>query len=211
MNITLFGGSFNPPHLGHSLVIEDYLTFTKTVDQVWILPTYHHTFGKHLATSKHRLAMSCHFINSLPTNLKSRVKLCPIEIDLKLSGQTHQTIQVLKSKTDYVTHVMSLKNSLFNVQYSFLMGSDQLPSFHKWGHYRKLLKLINFLVYPRANHPLENLQPGMKPFLHKDQTITNFSSTMVRNRLNQGLPVSSLTPTPVNSYLTKHQLYTKSA
>ena len=48
MKVTLFGGSFNPPHLGHALVIAEFLESAIT-DELWLLPTINHAFGKDLA------------------------------------------------------------------------------------------------------------------------------------------------------------------
>ena len=54
--IALFGGSFNPPHLAHSLVAL-YVLETAPVDELWITPTFRHAFGKDLASYDDRIAM----------------------------------------------------------------------------------------------------------------------------------------------------------
>ena len=45
--VALLGGSFNPPHVGH-LIAVTYVKATQPVDEIWLLPTYHHPFGKEL-------------------------------------------------------------------------------------------------------------------------------------------------------------------
>jgi nicotinate-nucleotide adenylyltransferase len=54
--IALFGGSFDPPHLGHVLCAT-YAYLVGGVDAVWVLPVHHHPYGKDLASWEHRWAM----------------------------------------------------------------------------------------------------------------------------------------------------------
>ena len=56
MHVALLGGSFNPPHVGH-LLAAHYVRATQGVDEVWLMPAYHHPFGKALADFEHRAAM----------------------------------------------------------------------------------------------------------------------------------------------------------
>jgi nicotinate (nicotinamide) nucleotide adenylyltransferase len=238
MNITLFGGSFNPPHIGHALIIEEFLSSGLT-DELWLLPTYNHAFNKSLAPSNHRLKMCELLIDFLTksTDHQSlitghKLKLCPIEIDYKLSGSTFDTLQVLKKERMYLKEKLLIPSSQFypelaerliaqipletgftkpssltGTNYSFLMGSDQLPNFHKWQHYRELLQQMTFHVYPRCDYPMEPLYPGMKPFIHKHQTITNLSSTFVRNRLIHHQACSLIVPPEILAYIQTHKLY----
>src|SRR5258706_10381140 len=54
--IAIFGGSFNPPHVAHQLVAL-YVLETQPIDELWIVPTYAHPFGKDLAPYDDRIAM----------------------------------------------------------------------------------------------------------------------------------------------------------
>jgi len=213
MHLTLFGGSFNPPHLGHAIIIQDFLASGLT-DQIWLLPAHSHTFGKDLAPSHHRLEMADLLIDFLlATSTSSHVslnplKLCPVEIDFQLSGHTIDTLEILTSNHEYLRENLSLDYyDLRRGEYSFLMGSDQLPQFHRWGRWQELLQKMIFYVYPRAGHPMEPLHPGMKPFVHSTQTITNFSSTLVRNRLTKNQDVSLLVPPTIIRYIKTNHLY----
>jgi hypothetical protein len=55
-SVALLGGSFNPPHVGH-LLLAQYVLATAPVDELWLLPTFRHAFGKDLAPYDDRLAM----------------------------------------------------------------------------------------------------------------------------------------------------------
>src|SRR3989344_5922629 len=97
MNITLFGGSFNPPHLGHQIVLAQAFELIPHLDQIWLLPEYQHSFAKntHLAPVKHRLAMVKLFEN-LSTNRRIKLQTCCL--DQKMSGNTIEHITCLKAK-----------------------------------------------------------------------------------------------------------------
>ncbi|MCG2691921.1 hypothetical protein L6272_03775, partial [Microgenomates group bacterium] len=122
MNITLFGGSFNPPHLGHEIVLKQIfqLKLIPNLDQIWLLPEYQHSFAKNtdLAPVKHRLAMAKFLLGP-------KIKLQTCCIDKQMSGNT-------------IEHITYLKNKFPRHQFSFLMGSDNLAGFTKWPQWQKL-------------------------------------------------------------------------
>ena len=189
MNITLFGGSFNPPHLGHQLVISQAFEFVKSIDKIWLLPDYQHSpvNNKNLAPVKHRLAMTKSLLNG-------QVRLETCCIDKKMSGNTIEHITYLEKK-----HPQHL--------FSFLLGSDNLKTFNQWPDYKTLLKKMTFYIYPRASFPLKPLYPNMRPIKHPLQIITNISSTMVRKRLKQNLSIKHLVPEKVEKYINTQNLY----
>lgn len=187
MHILLFGGSFNPPHIGHTIVIEQAFELIPNLDELWLLPAYNHAFGKDLAPASDRLAMCQILVNE-------KVKICSIEIDQKPSGSTYETLQLLKQQ--YPQHT-----------FSFLMGSDQLPSFNQWINYQKLLEEMHFYVYPRGSHRHDVTFPNMELLESPTQVITNISSTLVKHRLSHHLSVNHVLEPSVNHYIQEHHLY----
>lgn len=191
MNITLFGGSFNPPHLGHEIVLEQIfkLKLIPKLDQIWLLPEYQHSFAKNtdLAPAEDRLAMA-KFL------LTGRVKLQTCCIDNKMSGNT-------------IEHITFLKKTFPQHNFSFLIGSDNLSSFSQWPQWSELLKLMTFYIYPRLGYPFKPLYPNMKPLTHPQQIITNISSTMIRQRIKTNLTIDHLVPARIAVYLKQNSLF----
>ncbi len=111
MNIGILGGFFNPPHIGHMLVARQVLDFGG-VDKIWFLPAFKSTFNKQLISAADRLNM-INLVKMPQTEVKT------LEIDHKLSGETIEILPILKQ---YSTN-----------KFTFIIGSDQLPTFHKWG------------------------------------------------------------------------------
>ncbi len=186
MRIGLLGGVFNPPHLGHLLMAQQALDLAG-FQEIWLLPAYRHTFVKQLDSLTDRLHMTKLLAGD-------RIRLSTLEIDQRLSGQTIELVPLLQN--DYPQH-----------QFTFIIGSDQLPTFHKWGEYQKLLQKLPFLVIPRAGFPTKPLYKGMRVLEHPLLIKTNISSSIIRQRVRQGLTIEYLVPGKVKEYIEKKGLY----
>jgi nicotinate-nucleotide adenylyltransferase len=189
--ITLFGSAFNPPHWGHLLMVQQSFELIPQQDEVWLLPSYGHTFKEVKEEPKKRLKLAAGLIEALPVNIRDTVKVCPIEIDYQTPGETVETLELLRKERPYLTGKMGIKPDE-KLKFNFLMGSDQLPRFMEWGGYEKLLKEMAFYIFPRPGHPMEPLYPGTTALTSDYLITTNLSSTLIRQRLAKGLPVNNL-------------------
>lgn len=183
MRIALLGGAFNPPHLGHLMIAQQILDFTET-DEVWFLPNYGQVPPKPVAVVQDRLAMTRLLV--LP-----RTRVSTIEIDHRLDGETVHILPHLPSEHSF----------------SFIIGSDQLPTFHLWLDWESLLQSLPFLVFPRYGFPNEPLHKGMSVVSHELLVGSNISSTKIRERVSRGLPVDQFVPQEVASYIRAYGLY----
>ncbi len=163
--VGIFGGSFNPPHLGHRRIAHELLE-RGIVDEIWFVPCKNHVFAKTLAPDQERLSALADLIASLPkkTRIKSRVELYEISQSKQLSVSYHTLCHFQQLYPDYT--------------FQFIIGSDQVATFPQWHHYQALLQQFPVLVYPRAPY----LQPPLLPnmiFL-SDFPIVDISSTQIR-------------------------------
>lgn len=186
MRIGILGSYFNPPHLGHILVAQQALDFAK-FDKVWFLPGLKSSFDKELIPVNDRL-------NMIKLIKMPKTEVSTLEIEHRLDGNT-------------INLVPFLKKQYSRDNFIFIIGSDQLPSFHKWGSWQKLLKLLPFLVIPRAGYSLKPLYPGMKVLTHPLMVITNLSSTIVRDRIKSGLGIDHFVTPEVKKYIANKKLY----
>lgn len=186
MNIGILGSFFNPPHVGHILVVQQTLEFAH-FDKVWFLPGLKSTFHKQLIPVGHRL-------NMIKLVKMPKTQVSTLEIDNQLDGNTINLVSHLKKLYPRDT-------------FTFIIGSDQLATFTKWGKWQELLKELPFLVFPRAGYPLEPLYSGMSVLSHPLLAVTNISSTMVRERVRGGLVIDRLVPDLVKKYILEHKLY----
>lgn len=193
MKIAVLGGAFNPPHLGHLLVAKQILEFTDN-KQVWLMPCFRHTFQKELVNFNHRLKMVKFITNS-------NIKYSALEKEHQLSGDTIETMDLLVKI--YPQH-----------EFVFVIGSDNLPYFKKWGRWEKLITKYQFLVFPRPGfdynlkkYGLDNPNYHFKLIKHPLLAKSDISSTLIRKRLEAGLSIDYLLPEKVRIYIQKHHLY----
>lgn len=127
MRIGVFGGSFDPAHLGHLRSCQQ-LVDSRLVDQVWLMPCYAHVWRKKLAPVKDRLTMTKFLENK-------KIKVSTLEIEQKRAVYTIDTLKLLSSK--YPQH-----------RFVWIISSKSLQDLPKWGDYQKLMKKHYFLVVP---------------------------------------------------------------
>lgn len=183
MKVALLGGAFNPPHLGHLMIAQQVLDFTDT-DEVWFLPNYGQIPPKPVASVAHRLAMT----KLLPL---ARTHVSTLEIDHELDGDT----------------IHLLPHLPHNHTFRFIIGSDQLPTFHLWGQWEQLIKKMPFLVFPRYGYPNEPLYKNMHVISNELLIGSNISSTKIRERVAQGKSIDQFVPKKIASYIADHNLY----
>lgn len=183
MNIALLGGAFNPPHIGHAMIARQVLDFAG-VDEVWFLPNYHQSPPKPVAEVRHRLTMTG--MLEVP-----HTRVSELEIRHELNGETINLIPHLPHGHTY----------------SFVIGSDQLSTFHTWGRWRDLLGALPFIVFPRYGYPNEPLYENMRVLSHPLLIASNISSTKIRERVRHHLSIEHFVPERVARYIDEHRLY----
>lgn len=189
MNIALLGGSFDPPHIGHYLVIRQLLDFRPDIDKILLVPAYQHQWKPSFASVKDRLAMTEYLI-------QEKTKISDVELQRRGVSYAIDTVKNIKQQT---------KATLY-----WIAGSDILFEFDRWEKTDELLDLATFLIFPRDPYHLpKNLPKGFELIENKSLITTNISSTKIRERIQQGLSIKHLVPQQVQSYITQHSLYKK--
>lgn len=186
--IGVFGGSFDPPHLGHQRVITEVLE-RQLVDEMWLLPVQNHPFDKSLSPAQHRVAMLELMLQDLAD---PRVKIETYELHQQTKNFTFQTLNVFKQQYP-------------DCNFIWIMGSDQLGGFSSWYEAEALVAGFEVVVYPRIGGDLTQIWPGMTAL--RDLPMMTVSSTQVRQALAQGESVEKLVLPQVAEYSKIHHLY----
>jgi nicotinate-nucleotide adenylyltransferase len=192
MHVALFGGSFNPPHVGH-LLAAAYVRAVAGVDAVWLMPAFNHPFGKDLAPFDDRVALCGELAAQL-----AGVEVSRVESELVGDGRTIHTVRHLSQK--HPEH-----------RFSLVVGSDILRETHKWLRFDELVALAPLIVLARSGHPLPadvRRLPGLgSAVLLGEVALPEVSSTEVRDRLSRGEPVEELVPRAVVEAIRARGLY----
>lgn len=180
MRAALLGGSFNPPHIGHLLAAQ-FVHATLEVDEVWLLISANHPFGKPLAAFEHRHQM-CQL---LAAETSGWLKPSTVERDLGGEGRTVDTLEHLKRTrpTD---------------EWVLVIGSDILKDLPKWKDFDRIQTMARVVVLNRAGHPAEGTY---------GPPLAEVSSTEIRKALETGAEPLGLVPRAVLEYARKHRLY----
>lgn len=155
MNIALFGGSFDPPTLGHLMVVAHLSLNDPDIDQVWVLPCFLQT-GKNLIDFKHRFTMS-----QLTFGLLNRVTVSDIEEQLGGESLTYRCVEAL--------HALHPQHS-----FRFVVGSDLRDKIKTWQRGDIIEQLAPPITVGRAGIPGSDNPTPISPVI---------SSTIVRQAL----------------------------
>jgi len=185
MKVALFGGAFDPPHVGHQRIAQE-MTRHEIVDEIWFVPVYQHPWADRLG--KWQMAAYEHRQKMVELILTQRTKLMEYE-DVSFAYPT-----LIKFAKDYPQH-----------QFSWIIGADNLPDFGDWDFYQKIISEFGVYVYPRAGFILEQLFEGMNLLTDFPEVIA--SSTAVRKALNKGESISELVDPKVARYIKENNLY----
>lgn len=196
--IVIYGGSFNPPHIGHAVALETVLRLFEC-DEVWVIPSANRIDKPDLIEGKHRYRMLeimlKEFFSPPARETKIPVKLSRMEIDRPKLTTTLDTKR-------------GLEKTYPEIEFWFLIGSDLLFDIEThWVDGKKLYESANFLAIKRPGYPAPKKPPKHFVLLEKGTVWPMVSSTLVRGLIREGrspLPYVSL---GVADYIKKHQLY----
>lgn len=194
-NIALFGGAFDPPHVGHALAIRQILD-TNLFDQVWVAPTSIRPDKVSSADDADRKEMLRLLIKDLfqdePVVLASHLIDHP--------GELRTTIDELRYlKQRHPKHVFSVA-----------IGRDQAEALPHWNAFDELRLEAQFLILVRDGAPV-TIPAGINATILDPSSVAwmNLSSTEIRNRLLSESFIEGMVPHVVERYITARQLYRK--
>lgn len=185
MRVALFGGSFNPPHVGHVMVVSWLLSAGKA-DQVWLLPTGTHPFGKALAPFADRVAMGAAAV----TLFGDRARVDSIEGEREGTTYTIDTVELLRAKHP-------------GTRFSLVVGTDVMNERHRWKEFDRLLTLVDLVPVRRAGVAGAETEDPANP----SPLFPEVSSSDVRARIAEGRPVGGLVPERVLAIVNERKLY----
>ncbi len=187
MKIAVLGGSFDPPHIGHYLLVKQIAEIRQDIDKILLMPAYKHQWKPIQASAKDRLVM-------LECLAEERIKISDMEIRKKSGKYTIDTIRNLKGQIDADIY--------------WIVGSDILSEWERWDKKEGLPDLAKFLVFPRESFKMpEKLPDGFEAVGGSDFITTNISSTIIRQRVKTGKSIKYLVPEEVEEYIRKKSLY----
>lgn len=188
--IGLFGGTFDPVHLGH-LIVAEWLAEVLEIETTYFIPAKIHPLNKreNITTTDHRLTMLQLALEDFP-----EFKVSDIEIKRQGVSFTVDTITYFKSKFP-------------DKQLYFFMGMDNLESLDHWKDPLEILKMCYIAVYNRGIETKPNDWLDHPKIIHVDSPLIEISSSHIRHRIKKEMAFKSLVPHRVFEYINQKKLY----
>lgn len=186
--VALFGGSFNPVHIGHLLTGFDIIEKSE-FDYILYIPTNipTHKEFKNAAEPEHRLNMLKIAINNIDC-----FGLSDVEIIRGGYSYTIDTVEEMMEK-------YKIKNKL-----GIVIGDDLIEDLDKWKDIDRLNKLSDFICLYRNNDMKLDSPYDLKWIKNRRIEV---SSTEIRNRIINNLPINYLVSNGVRDYILKNKIY----
>lgn len=188
--IGIFGGSFDPPHIGH-LVIAELARRTLDLDVVYFVPAYKppHKEGSHPSTARDRLAMT-------RLSVRGNAKLRVSDVELRRKGISYS-----------VDTVKAFRKRFPRAQLFLIIGSDSLRQFHSWKCPGEILATAALIVYRRPRSGRMNARFRSTNVSFIKGPLMEIASSDIRKRIQQGRSIRYLVRDNVLRFIEKRKLY----
>jgi nicotinate-nucleotide adenylyltransferase len=201
--IAVFGGTFDPVHLGH-LIMAEQCRDQAALDQVWFVPA----------------ARPPHKLDRPLTPFERRVEM----IQLAIAGNSAFRVEEMEKDRTGPSYTVDTLEELHrqhpDVSWHFLLGSDSLPEFLRWRQPQRIVALASLLVVARPNNPIMPVEEfqrqlalpaGVRLRLQLiESPLIDISSRELRRRCRRGRSIRYMVPRAVEAYIADKQLYPRS-
>lgn len=196
--IGIMGGTFNPIHYGHLLVAEDARAYCN-LDEIIFIPS-----GNSYMKDKSDMIDGKMRYEMVSLAITENISFSISDIEIKRNGPT------------YTFETLEELNKIYpDTDFYFILGADNLFTIEKWKFADKIMQSCTLVVASRD-------EKNKKDLVQKADVLTNsfhadiiilperkidISSTEIRHKIKNHIPVIYMTPKSVISYINKNNLY----
>lgn len=185
--IGIFGGLFDPPHIGHLIIAQSVLEEFH-LDRVLFIPA---------GNPPHKSKYSPYIVRYRMTKLALKANR-----QFKISNIEHTIV----GKTYTVEVLSQLKKKLKGILY-LIIGSDQWLEIKTWKAPEELLRQCKLVVVPRPHYDIKRTDYRSQKILISHAPVLDISSTQIRKRVKNNCDVRYLVPPLVYRYITRKKMY----
>ncbi|AQU02488.1 nicotinic acid mononucleotide adenylyltransferase [Dehalococcoides mccartyi] len=194
----ILGGTFDPIHTGH-LILAEEVKKRLGLDEIIFIPT-----GQPYYKADKAISPAADRLNMVKLAISGKPYFRVMDIEIKRSGPTYtaDTLNDLKL-------ILPEKTELY-----FILGWDNLEALPRWHKASEIIRLCQLVAVPRIGQAkpdvdeLDDKLPGLQQSLIMlSKPEVDVSSSLVRERLENGQGVEHLVPEAVAAYIKEHGLY----
>ncbi|MBP7948660.1 MAG: nicotinate (nicotinamide) nucleotide adenylyltransferase [Verrucomicrobiales bacterium] len=192
MKLGIFGGTFDPPHLGHLTVAEEAWQ-TCGLDRVVFIPCHQspHKETAPGATDDQRLEMVRLMVAGRPWADVS-------DWELRRPGRSYSWETAEHFSAQFP-----------DAELHWILGADQWNALPRWARPDVLARMLTFIVFPRKGLPRHPIDGFRAVFLQGRVDVSLVSSTGIRSCIGSGKSASGLALEAVLAFIAAHELYRK--
>ena len=196
MRIGLFGGTFDPIHIGHMIIMENVINFMN-LDKIYILPN---------SNPPHKL-------ENKKTNINLRLKM--IEKSIKNNPKLSINDYDFKDNKIHYTYktINHFKITYPNDEFFFILGEDSFMDLEKWKNYQEILD-ENLIIFKRKSgknssllFKINEIKKYNKNIYLIDNLSLDISSTLIRNLVKNNKSIRYLVDDDVIKIIEEENLY----
>ena len=192
----IFGGTFDPIHIGHLLAAEQAVSLYKFNKVIFVPAGNPWMKPSNIESAFHRINMIKLAISSNPAFVVS-------DVDIQRRGPTYM-----------IDTLADLNKGDQQNKPCILMGSDILNDIQKWHRYEDLIKSSQFFVMERPGFSKKGVELLKRELISMglqinmvDGDFIEISAKEIRQKISKGLSLRSLVPKSVENYINKNKLY----
>ena len=190
--VLLYFGSFNPVHRGH-IALAEYAVESNIADEVILIvsPQNPHKQSDELAAefSRYEMCQAACQASKYP----EKILVSAVEFTLPRPSYTIDTLKFLS------------ENFGDKMEFSLLMGADNVERFDRWKSYEQILESYPIFVYPRRGYAVEKFADRVTVLA--DAPLFDYSATDVRTAIAEGGNISEMVIPEVGSYIKLNNIY----
>lgn len=190
MKLGIFGGTFDPPHIGHLIVADDAMSVLG-LDRILFVPAGTHPLkGDAVVAPTHlRLEM-------IHAALREAGRFAVDDREIRRAGPSYTADTVAELEAEHPDAELYL-----------LVGADIMKEIHRWHRVPELAARARIAVMSRADAPAPPPSPTDLATVRVDVTHIAISSSDIRKRVSAGRPFRYLVPDGVYEIIAEHSLY----
>ncbi len=187
--VGIFGGTFDPIHLGHLITAQSVREIRK-LEKIIFIPSY----------------VSPHKVDVNSASPKDRLEMIKLSIG-EISFFDYSEMEINREGVSFtIDTLIEMKKKYENIE--FIIGYDNIFQFHTWKNPDEILKLVKIVVLKRKS----SYAPPEKDKYYKAAEFVQtrgieISATDIRERVKNGLPINYLVTDEVKNYIFRNKLY----
>jgi len=187
--VGIFGGTFDPIHLGH-LITAQSVRELRNLEKIIFIPAF----------------ISPHKSNAKTSSPEDRLNMIKLAAD-SISFFDFSDIEVKKGGVSFTVDTLrELKRKYSELE--FIIGYDNIFTFHTWKEPDEIFKLAKIIVLKRkSSHPPQFKDKYYRQAVFVQTRGIEISATDIRERVKNRMPINFLVPPAVMEYIYKHNLY----